>query len=282
MSLSVPGPACRPLGFRGRLYPTDPEDLREDLLREISRSASQPFLPLPGIMLLPHGGLAACAPVVAAGLSRLEGSSQASLETLEVALIGPLHDPEDSVFRVLGDPRRGWETLHGEIPLLPGESFPVWVEPDPGAHDREHCLETLACCLAALGRVSVLWPLLVTPGFDPASLGTLASGVEDWLLGGPNRMLLATTDLDHYHGEFAGPRVHARFLDLLARGDPEALLVELASGRIGPCGGAPSWLFLELARRLGRRIEIPSYGWAGEQVGAAVGYAAALAVGTSE
>jgi AmmeMemoRadiSam system protein B len=143
-------------------------------------------------------------------------------------------------------------------------------------HDQEHSLEVLAATLSVLGPPRGLLPVLITPGMDVNRLIRLANVLERWLIARPGRLLLTTTDLDHYHGGLSGQQAHANFMEVLARGRPEELRLELLAGRLNPCGGGPSWIFLELSRRLCCEVEVLVYGWAGPSPGA-VGYTAAWA-----
>lgn len=262
----------RPPAFAGRLYPAEPARLEARL--ELARSRVHPGEEEADLALLPHGGIEDFAEASLVALAHLPR------EAGEVVLLGPLHDPgpgEDGA--VVLDDREAWEVPTGRVELVdPGEpsrllrDAGVPVVTSPAAHDREHALEVVAALLAWWSPGSRILPLLL-PARPEGALGPLLERVA-----GSSRRILATTDLDHYHEPPAGRERHAKFMDLLADGDPGALRRELLRGSLAPCGGTAAWAFLHLARRRGQRIRILAYAWAGDVPGR-VGALGAIATG---
>lgn len=268
--------AERPPSFRGRLYPEDPEAL----LAAPTAAAAWSGSARSRLALVPHGSLEACAD--------LHGAARAHLEPTvsRVVLLGPLHAPAsgpdpskgERLDGVVADPRGRWRGPVGPHPLIPVQAV-LGDAQGPGRtsadlHDREHSLEGALAGMGARARGWEILPLLVDPGTSPEVLRRLSACLARWLAADPSHALVATTDLDHYHEPASGRRRHARMLDVLARGDPQALEAGYRAGEMAPCGALPAVVFLQCARQLGWTTKVLVYGWWGPEAGRLGGLAA--------
>ncbi len=255
----------RPSRFAGRLYPADPEELASRIQAHLEAYRGL-ALPPSRLLLLPHAGFEAAAPLLAAGLARLPAGFEAA------ALVGPVHDPPPGPGFVLGEAVSRWATPLGEMEIGSWAGSPVagagspealaGFTLDPGAHAREHCLEVLAPWLRMVGPAARLLPMLVATTMEADPLLELGMRLGTWLLEGPGRVLLATTDLDHYHGPASAPGAGMRILEALEAGDPERLAGELRDDPAA-CGAGAVLVLAGAARALGLDLEVLALGWTG-------------------
>jgi AmmeMemoRadiSam system protein A len=95
-------------------------------------------------------------------------------------------------------------------------------------------------------------------------------------------LILASTDLSHFHDSEEARRLDAHFLEGLERFEPLGLHRDLKEGKCEACGGAPVITTLLLARKLGaNQIRVLMYAHSGEVNGdmtRVVGYTAAVAL----
>lgn len=261
--------AIRVPRFAGRLYPADAHahgELRTRLGAGLGPGRAR-------LALVPHGGLDAAGPVLAQGLAGLARPFEAA------ALVGPLHEPRpDQGPEPCGDGRLAWDLPGARLALVPAGSLgPGLVRGDDAAHDRDHALEGLAAWLSLEAPPPAVLPLLLPPGAERAAgWERFGEALAAWLHA-PGRVLLASADLDHYHGPAPGAALRRCMVEAIASGDPHALERPELVGTAATCGPGPIRLFLELARRLGRPITVVAEGAGGRRTGGTVGYVAALA-----
>ncbi len=72
-------------------------------------------------------------------------------------------------------------------------------------------------------------------------------------LGERDALLVASSDLSHYHPAAVASALDAKVVDDVARFDPEGLMDRLESHRGHACGGGPMVAVLEAARTRGAR-----------------------------
>ena len=232
----------RPPAVAGTFYPADPAVLAADLRRMLA-AVPNARQPAPKALIAPHAGYIYSGPIAATAYARLR---EAHRDISRVVLIGPAHRV---AFAGIGvSTAEAFRTPLGDIPVdqaaveqalsLPG------VAALDEAHRLEHSLEVhLPFLQMLLDRFSLL-PLVAGEASD-----TLIADVLDALWGGPETLIVISTDLSHYHDyETATERDHAT-AEAIGRLDPAAFDHYCACGR-APLGG-----LLTLARRRGMRIE---------------------------
>ncbi|MBW8868506.1 MAG: AmmeMemoRadiSam system protein B, partial [Acidobacteria bacterium] len=151
------------------------------------------------------------------------------------------------------------------------------VREHPAAHAREHSLEMQLPFLARLAPDVPIVPLVVghQTGETARRLGdALAAAVR-----GRNALLIASTDLSHYHDAATASRLDRVVLDCVERFDADALQAALDDNPEHACGGGPMVSVMRAARLAGARdAAVLRYADSGDVSGdksAVVGYAAA-------
>ena len=155
------------------------------------------------------------------------------------------------------------------------------VREDPHPHTREHSLEMQIPFLKHLAPKPKIVPLLM--GYQDAPTAAALAEALARALAGRRALLVASTDLSHYHDAATAARLDAVVLDHVARFDADGLQQSLDSRPEHACGGGPAVAVMRAARLLGARdAMILKYADSGDVSGdksAVVGYLAA-ALGT--
>lgn len=247
----------------GQFYPDDARDLRAAVRDCLP--APGPAAAVPKAIIVPHAGYeysGAVAGTAYALVARAHGV------ITRVVLAGPSHRVW---FRGLALPGASYfSTPLGEIPIDQEAAVRVQalrqVTVLDRAHAREHSLEVhLPFLQVVLDRFTLL--PLVTGEASPADVGE----VFEQLWGGPETLIVVSSDLSHYHDAAT-----ARRLDAATSSAIEALRAE----DIGPddaCGCVPVRGLLWVARRLGLRarvLDTRNSADAGGPAGQVVGYGA--------
>lgn len=226
--MSTHGFRVRPAAVAGTFYPADPDALRA--LVRASFATSVPAAddaPVPEAIVVPHAGLVYSGPIAASAYRRVAPGGG----TIErVVLLGPSHHVAfagiaASSADAFATPLGGLTVDRGAVEAALG--LPGVVERDD-AHEREHCLEVqLPFIQAVLPRVSIV-PFVV----GDASMDEVAA-LLDLLWGGPETLVVISTDLSHYH-----PATEAERLDQRTAAAIVALRPDLISGS-DACGARP-------------------------------------------
>ena len=181
----------RPPAVAGSFYPDSPETLRltvESLLREAPAATE----PAPKAIIAPHAGYMYSGPIAASAFQAIAPAAQ---RIERVVLLGPSHFV---ALRGLGLPDANhFATPLGEVRLDPegaGAALRLpQVRVQPDAHTREHSLEVELPFLQVLLGDFTLVPLVVGEA-DPEEVAE----VLDRLWGGPETLLVISSDLSHY------------------------------------------------------------------------------------
>jgi len=178
-----------------------------------------------------------------------------------------------------------WETPLGQLTVDEhflqqlGDAEPL-VSFGPAGHGQEHALELQLPFLQFLGMDEHLVPLCVGSQEENTVLA-LARALHELLarLEGPT-LVVASSDLSHFHPLQEARRLDEYYLRLLVEGDARALLGALREGSCEACGGGPVAALLELFRLRGQGLEVKVLDWRTSALvthddSSVVGYAAA-------
>ncbi len=262
-----PAGGARPPAVAGAFYPRDAGALRDEVVRLLAAAAppGPARAARPKALVVPHAGYVYSGPVAASAYARLLGPGP---RVERVVLLGPSHYapvaglalPEAAAF----------VTPLGEVPVDREGAARALALPQVTrsevAHRREHSLEVqLPFLQAALGPFTLV-PLVVGHASPDDVAGVLRA-----LWGGPETLVVISTDLSHYL-----PYDEARALDQLTAGRVVALDAA-GIGEAQACGRAPLRGLLVEARRRGLAVELLDLRSSGDTAGGkdeVVGYAA--------
>lgn len=220
----------------GSFYPADPKLLLQELnhyLQEPAPSGTH----VPKAIIVPHAGYIYSGPIAASAYKRLQ---QGRNIIDRVVLLGPSHRV---AFRGLALSRaESFTTPLGDIPLathviaeLEHLPFVQYIEQ---AHSHEHSLEVHLPFLQQTLKHFKLIPIVAGD-----ATATEVGEVLEILWGGPETLIVISSDLSHYHDYATAQQLDRATSDKIEHLQYEQLNYESACGRI-PVSG-----LLAVARR---------------------------------
>jgi hypothetical protein len=264
----------RKAAVAGTWYPGTPEGLAAEVDRHLAQ-ATRAWEGDVLALIAPHAGLRYSGPVAAYAYKLVGG------RRYEVAvLVGPSH--YIGFDGVAISPRGAFETPLGLVPIAESCADAIirataGVHEHPRAHTREHSLEMQLPFLQRVLPDTPIVPLVM--GYQTRqTIGELAQGLSS-ALSGRTALLVASTDLSHYHDRATAARLDGRVMRHVSVFDPDGLLDALEAFPQHACGGGAAVAVMRAARALGAQHAILlRYADSGDVSGdkdAVVGYLAA-------
>ena len=254
----------RPAAVAGAFYPGEPRELLADIDELLGGVASfAPRFGHPKALIVPHAGYIYSGGVAASAYSELEGARGI---VKRVVLLGPVHRvPVRGLALPAADE---FATPLGRIPIdrdaaREALALPQVVSSAP-AHALEHSLEVQLPFLQRVLGEFALVPFAV----GDASVDEVAQVIAR-LWGGPETLVVLSTDLSHYHSYDEAKRIDGATLERI-----EHLATDL--GHDQACGATPLNGLLRVAHSKGlkiRRLAACNSGDTAGGPGRVVGYA---------
>jgi AmmeMemoRadiSam system protein B len=221
----------------GMFYPNNPRQLHDQIQDYLAEAKA--IGPAPKAIIAPHAGYIYSGPVAASAYARLKAARDL---IHRVVLLGPSHRVGFQGIAVSG--MDAFATPLGNIPVDQDTVAQLRDLPYVGfleeAHAREHSLEVhLPFLQEVLGDFKLV-PLVVGDA-TPEQVGT----VLEVLWGGPETLMVISSDLSHYHAYQTAKR-----LDTATSQSIESLRFE-DIGYENACGRNPINGLLWVARRKG-------------------------------
>lgn len=218
--------AIRQPAVAGTFYPSDPGKLRQAVQGYLDTAVSYPTPRPPKAIIAPHAGYVYSGPVAGSALRPLKEQPAAISRIL---LIGPAHTMPVRGLASVGV--AAFRTPLGDVPV--DETAVAALRPLPqvsrldAAHTREHCLEVMLPFLQILLAQFVIVPLVVGQASDEEVVQVLAT-----LWGGPETLVLVSSDLSHYYDADTARRRDMATAQAIQSLSPQELGPESACGRI--------------------------------------------------
>jgi AmmeMemoRadiSam system protein B len=256
----------------GSWYPGDPKQLRAMLDGFLNEVPSQPLEGRLVGLISPHAGYVYSGQVAAYAYGQLRGKTFP-----RVVIVSPVHHMYMGEFATTD--KAYYETPLGLVPVDAQAVAAVesQVRLNHVSQDMEHSLEIqLPFLQRVLGNFALIPIMMGDQEWDSAvSLGqALAKAV-----GGQPALLVASTDLSHFHPYEAAVRLDRVVLNYITAYDPEGLARTLDTRGAEACGGGPVVTIMLAAQALGaNRAVLLKYMNSGDVTGdhgSVVGYAAA-------
>jgi hypothetical protein len=256
----------------GMFYPGDPEELRTAVRGYIEGSGEAADPSVRGIVS-PHAGYVYSGAVAGAAFAAAPDGVR------RVVILAPSHRYPVYGSSVLD--AEGFRTPLGVAGIDRGvveALLDSGVSCEPRAHSSEHATEV------QVPFVQVRWPdaelVVIIQGEVSAEHSRELAGTLDELLDdGAATLMVASSDMSHYHPEDHARRLDKQVTEAFLSADPERLVSVLREGRGEACGAGPILTLLSWAGRRGygrtRRIAYDTSATASGDSSAVVGYLAA-------
>jgi len=231
----------------GTWYPENPKDLRKQVnafLKQVPPKTQPDRLVA---LIVPHAGYRYSGQVAAHAYKLLEARK---FET--VVIVAPSHRARFSGVSVydIG----GYETPLGTVPLdleliHTIKSKNSGIRYIQNAHRSEHSLEIQLPFIQTLLPEAKLVPLVMGDQQLQTSVSlaqTLSESIQR-----KSVLLVASTDLSHFHSYEEAKKLDRRVMDRVAVMDAEGIYADLAFGLGEACGGGPMMTALLAAKQLG-------------------------------
>lgn len=247
----------------GTWYPGDPRALAAEVEGYLEAARSDPPSGRLVALIAPHAGLVYSGPVAAHAYATLRGR-----ESLTAVLVGPSHRMAFDGVAVVA--RGSFETPLGRAPIdedlagrLVSRGGGTTLRDDPRPHQSEHSLEMqLPFLQHVVPSVRIVPVLMGSQSRDEA--GRLAEALF-FALEGSDALLVASSDLSHYHPAPEANALDALVVEDVRRLDPDGLMDRLEGFRGHACGGGPMVAVMKAARLRGAdRSTILDYGDSGD------------------
>ena len=257
--------SVRPAAVAGAFYPGSARQLADELGELLDGVESlEPRLGYPKALIVPHAGYMYSGPIAARAYDEL-ASARGLIR--RVVLLGPAHYVAG---RGLALPQaEAFETPLGRIELDAEAVRSLGdlrqVVPSAPAHAQEHSLEVQLPFLQRMLGAFTLVPLAVG-----AATNVEVAQVLERLWGGPETLIVISTDMSHYHEYREAKRIDGATLLRIA-----GFATDLNHDEA--CGATPLNGFLGLAQKKGLRIRLLGACNSGDTAGGkarVVGYSA--------
>jgi hypothetical protein len=258
-------------------YPGDPAQLKSEISLLLLQAKGKRIEGIIRGIISPHAGYRYSGFTAANAYSLVQG-----IEYETVVIVSPSHrEYFDGVSVFQGE---AYETPLGTVPLdtklrerLKCEA-PFVVASDFG-HGEEHAIEVQLPFLQHVLHQFHLLPVVIGNQDRKYCFG-LGEALAT-VLSGSNYLLVASTDLSHYHSSDAANALDKTVMDDVAAFDYERLMSGLEAGTTEACGGGPMVATMVALQRLGvKHIEVLHHCNSGDITGdrnRVVGYLSAVA-----
>ncbi|UCD94939.1 MAG: AmmeMemoRadiSam system protein B [Candidatus Zixiibacteriota bacterium] len=267
----------------GAFYPGDPVQLTKLIAQFYSEAKKKSLRGRPIVVIAPHAGYVYSGQTASMAYKQLEGQEYDS-----VVVISPSHTvffqgasvyDGGAYMTPLGTVEID-EKLSREIGSIHPGVYLSNKGHTGGSVRGEHALEVqLPYLQQVLGKFKLV-AVVMGDQEEPTcrALGEVLASV----LTGKNSLIVASTDLSHFHSEKEARRLDGNIQKAVEEYDPDRLLNVLSSGRGEACGGGPVVAALIASKRLGgEELVVTGYSTSGQTTGdfsEVVGYLSAVVV----
>ncbi len=249
----------------GMFYPDSPSDLRSTIKGFLSKVDKLPIDKNPIALIVPHAGYMYSGQVAAHAYKQIEGLNFNTVVLIGVSHRAPVRGA--SVYK-----SGAYETPLGIVEVDTDLAEKIMAQSDifgfyPNADAIEHSLE-----------VQVPFLQMVLPNFKvvPILMGhysehicfTISDALVNIIKDNEGILLIASTDMSHYHSYKMAVSMDDIALTSIKRMDTSQLMQDLDSGECELCGAGPVIVVLMTTKKLGaNNIEILKYANSGDVTG---------------
>ncbi len=238
----------------GAFYSDQPTELRRRI-DEFLAAATPPTLKRPWAIIVPHAGYRFSGPVAAFAFKPFVGKAIKTVVVLAFA-----HNPfapDGSIkFSGVGTVRAStFRTPLGDLPVDAVEvealiAAAPFIDHAPALFAGEHSLEVELPFIQQVLPDAKLVPLLFGQQRDPAMAESLAKILVERYAGRDNVLLVASTDLSHFHDYPTAQAMDRLGLDFIVKLDRPGLLRAMRERRCEFCGILPVWTLMTAQQQI--------------------------------
>lgn len=268
--------AVRKPAHAGRFYPGEKDELREMVDSMLRDARSRMLSGRVVLMIVPHAGYIYSGPVASYAYKLIK-----EISPRRIILLGPSHYyPIDSV-TLYG--YGSFSTPLGEVPVSTHltdrlKEMCRGIRVSPEAHRMEHSLEVQIPFLQRVLSDFEIVPVLVPPHRSMQDESELAKALAELLKEDKELIILASSDLSHFHPYQEARKIDGDTVDLIKRMDIERLGKGILQNRNELCGDGAVLTGMLAARSFGAdKVEVLSFANSGDTQGdksRVVGYVA--------
>jgi AmmeMemoRadiSam system protein B/AmmeMemoRadiSam system protein A len=272
---AMSGKKVRESVIAGSWYPGDPARLTKDIKGYLAHVPEHKIDGELITLISPHAGYMYSGQVAAHAYKLLEGKGYDI-----VVIVAPSHRAYFKGASVY--PQGGYRTPLGIVPIAEEitealmQKSPL-ISSIPQAHAQEHSLEIQLPFLQVVLKDFRLVPIVM--GEQDLPICEEVSRVVVDAIKGKQALLIASTDLSHFHPYNQAVELDQKFVQHVGAFDPEGLYKALKGGKCEACGGGPVVAVMLAAQALGAdKSEVLNYANSGDVTGdhsSVVGYMAA-------
>ncbi len=232
----------------GTFYPDRPDILSRDVKKYIENAKKEKIEGEVIALISPHAGYMYSGQVAAYAYKLIEGKA---FDT--VIVVAPSHR---ALFKGVSlYDRGGYRTPLGVVPINAELSKKIMdkrkeVQFILEAHSQEHSLEVQIPFLQVVLKSFKLIPMVMEPYWNWETCQNLGAAIAE-IVKGENILLVASSDLSHFHPYEKAVELDKIVLSHIERFDPEGLNRDLRQNRCEACGGGPIVSIMLAAKALG-------------------------------
>jgi AmmeMemoRadiSam system protein B len=274
-SSSIPQDQIRRPVVAGQFYPQRAEALSQEVDGFLQAASVEAIAGDIRGLIAPHAGYLYSGHVAGCAYRLIQGTPFEN-----VVVVAPSHRTAFAGASIYH--RGGYQTPLGIVPVNSSLATDIMTRSDrlnyyPQAHTQEHSLEVqLPFLQRSLGPFQLVPIVMGDQDLDTCRMlaDALASALQ-----GKNALLVASSDLSHYHSSDRARSLDGVILKAIGAFDPEELHRSLRAGQGEACGGGPMVAVMMAARRMGATgAQVLKYADSGDVSGdhdQVVGYVAA-------
>ncbi|NLW73001.1 MAG: AmmeMemoRadiSam system protein B [Chloroflexi bacterium] len=237
----------RPSPIAGSWYSSDPAELKADIQGYFKKAPSPAFGGEVVSLIVPHAGHVYSGLTAAHAFKALDGRHYD-----KVVLVAPSHHAYRSALLTTG--HQAYWTPLGAIPVDHTSLESLELPIEPVRHDQEHSLEIeLPFLQTLLPQGFDLLPIVMLEQSE-ITAQSLGQALAQWAnsLSGQKRVLLvASSDLSHFHSESQANLLDGQIINALKTMDPAELHRVARLGKGEACGLGPMAAILTASGLLG-------------------------------
>lgn len=231
----------------GTFYSDDPEILSQEIFEFLAQAPKKKIEGKIVSIISPHAGYIYSGAVAAHAYKLIEGKKFDS-----VIVIAPSHHVSFNGVSIYHE--GGYQTPLGIVPIDSKLSKKMMEQHSiihylSSAHTHEHSLEVQLPFLQTVLQDFKLVPIVMgNQNFKTCEI--LSQAIFN-TIEGKNVIIIASSDLSHFHTHDQAGKLDKVLIDLVNNFDPEGLARELAKGNCQACGGGPIITAMLVAKKLG-------------------------------